>query len=441
MLGSRSHLKPTFLWQGVLILFPVALMSVIGLVAIVRDKTTIEQEARQRASDLVGQLGFGLSQRVPAELAAYDLFSDTWLQHHWELAAGTRRPADDDYTTLLAAWQAANPSLSPVEVLPNRLGFTPEGGLIWPADYAEPPQAPPWFVGLTEHQRQAWDAVLQAESTVAAITNMEVKVEEFLKTDSPPEARANAEFIWLRTSLAGQSGLEVMQALDRCSDDYRHLHSAAGLPLLSLIGAEALRAVRQSGRAQSLFLMDPNDRGGYLGDILSWLLDEPSLLTPVLMAQLESLVDAHTIEAARFEPRIRAARAVWSAQERLHEIGETIRRHEFLRGFTGTNFWLPAASGLWFCRSSRGEITLLDRDSDRVIHKTTNEVNCLRCYPKQMIERAVAGVVQDLGAALPDYMTVNVQVENLVYRRSKRCLSARRPGGSTGALTIPLSII
>ena len=60
---------PTFLWQAVLILLPVLIMTVIGLVALSRDRTAVENEARQRAEELIERLQDTFGRRVASELS------------------------------------------------------------------------------------------------------------------------------------------------------------------------------------------------------------------------------------------------------------------------------------------------------------------------------------------------------------------------------------
>ena len=49
----RSIQKPTFLWQGILILLPILLLAAFGFIAIVRDRAAVEEEARQRAIEIL----------------------------------------------------------------------------------------------------------------------------------------------------------------------------------------------------------------------------------------------------------------------------------------------------------------------------------------------------------------------------------------------------
>ena len=69
MAGARIHRKPSFLWQGVLILLPVALMAGFGLWALLRERNAVEQEARERAIVAFGSVGIPKPERRIDEFA------------------------------------------------------------------------------------------------------------------------------------------------------------------------------------------------------------------------------------------------------------------------------------------------------------------------------------------------------------------------------------
>src|SRR6516162_11138386 len=60
MAGKTS--KPTFFWQGVLILLPVLLMAGFGTWAILRERRAVESDARQRAREILQSLPYLFNQ-------------------------------------------------------------------------------------------------------------------------------------------------------------------------------------------------------------------------------------------------------------------------------------------------------------------------------------------------------------------------------------------
>jgi signal transduction histidine kinase len=394
-----------------LIVLPVAVMSIVGLLAIRRDRAVVEEEARRGAVQLVNQLALALATGLPRQLAAFDHFSDAWYQYHWELAREPRslRQAES-YATQLREWQSTNPGLDPETVLPNRVGFDRDGAMVWPPDYAEPPQTPPWVLGLTEQQRRIWDALSKAQYTDSSFTNLQSRVEEFLQTKPSGEARANAEFVLLRQRRGHQTTLQALQALKAFADKCRGFRSESGLPLLSLVEDAAVRAIREGSQPPAIFGTDPNDRGGYPGEVIGWALDEPSLLTPRFLRELESLFPDNSQSVSQFRPSVQSALTVWAAQERLHEIGEAVRRQGFLASGEETNFWLNFSAGEWFCRIARGEIASLDHDQNRTRHLSTNAVLWMRLYPSAVIDLAAARAIRESGLSIPEYVGLKVQL-------------------------------
>src|SRR6266404_9241501 len=56
MSGIRRNRKPTFFWQGVLIVLPLAVLAALGLFSLRQDKVLAQHEATERAQRLADQL-------------------------------------------------------------------------------------------------------------------------------------------------------------------------------------------------------------------------------------------------------------------------------------------------------------------------------------------------------------------------------------------------
>ncbi len=402
MVGTPGNPKPTFFFQGLLIVLPVAVMAAVGLFAIRRDRAVVHEEARRGAVQLVEQLAAALARRVPPQLAAYDQFADSWYNYHLEFATmGRDFLPKETYSTELSEWQAANPGLDPEMVLPNRVLISAEDATDWTGDYAEPPVTPAWVFALHEQQRGAWEALTAAESTGSTSTQLQGFAEVFLRSSPPLEARANAQFALVRAGLRQETTINALGSLETFSTQCRNCRTESGLPLLSLVTAEALRALGQSGRAGQILAFDVNDQGSYPAEILSWILEEPSVLSPELIAKLERLVSENGTAAPKLEAAIRSAATIVSAQQRLHEFGEIIRQRGLLSGSDTTNFWLRTDSGAWFCRANRGSTPspVQGKTEKRIEH--TNAVTSLRVYPKQLMDAATITAIRVSGVIHP----------------------------------------
>ena len=153
MTRLRKDRKPTFLWQGLLILLPVAALALVGLSAITRDRAAVQQDARQRAREILAQMSDGAGWRVAGQLAELDAIARNWFEHYrlglaaWP-GSESRRNWDASnklsYETDLMAWRAACPELRPEDVFPTQLSFKANGDLESPLGYESPPQPPAW---------------------------------------------------------------------------------------------------------------------------------------------------------------------------------------------------------------------------------------------------------------------------------------------------------
>ena len=301
----RAQRKPRFFWQGLLILLPVALMAAIGLTAILRDRAAVEHDAQQRAGEILRQLASELAGGVAGQLSEFDLSADDWNQYHrtW-LATWTRRSSppsdprarvfmsssdlDKSQTGLdvdpfpragerFARWQTAYPGLDPAQVFPNRLSFAANEDLPESPDDRSPPVPPPWFVGLSSEQRQAWDALRHAQLAHGGSNVVEAAVRRFLDLHPPAEGIANAEFVRHQHGPASAAWPAFNFLL--FAQAHRGVATESGLPLSSLAISEALSSVASS-----------SSLAGVLDALLDEFVKAPSFLMPNLLDQARSLI-------------------------------------------------------------------------------------------------------------------------------------------------------
>src|SRR2546430_5731919 len=142
---NRPSRKPSFLWQGVLILAPVLVLAGIGGYALWKDQRLAIREAEGRAQELADQ------------------------------AAGK-------------IWDELEKASVPA------IQFSRSGRLLVPRPYEEVPAPHPLDEAeLSADQRRLWSV---AQSTVAESnrSNAAELIGEFLKSDPPPEFAAMAHF-------------------------------------------------------------------------------------------------------------------------------------------------------------------------------------------------------------------------------------------------------
>jgi len=404
MTRPRPDRKPTFLWQGLLILLPVAALAVVGLSAITRDRAAVQEDARRRAHEILGHMSDGLGRRVAGQLTAFDPVARNWFEHYrlgvaaWPGSESRRswEASNPSYETDLRAWRAACPELRPEEVFPLQLAFKPNGDLEWPFGYEQPPQPPAWLSALSTEQRAAWAVLRQTEYSRNDAGETDALVERFLAMQPPPEAQANARLIRLRSELASQTPAESVTNLLGFADRYGDALSESGVPLSHLALAEALNRAGPPGLTESSWRWIEEE-----------LLARPSALMPRLLERVQSLAGADAALASAAQ----GLRTLWEAQERLRELAELIRDTGRLRGATTANVWVENGQGRWLCVLNPGESVVTGSDAAGRPLQVTNRTTEARVYPKLLVERVFAQAVRGSKIGLPDYFAVSAELE------------------------------
>src|SRR4029077_15395774 len=78
MSGVRTPTRPTFFWQGVLIMLPVIVLALVSLASLVRDEKVAEEDARRRAAANVQSLARTVRSTVDDELHRYVTLQNVW---------------------------------------------------------------------------------------------------------------------------------------------------------------------------------------------------------------------------------------------------------------------------------------------------------------------------------------------------------------------------
>ena len=442
MTRLRPDRKPTFLWQGLLILLPVAALALVGLSAITRDRAAVQQDARRRAHEILAQMSDGLGRRVAGRLTEFDPIAQSWFEHcrlvqaAWpgsESRHGWGAGDDRSYEAGLRAWHAACPESRPEEVFPMQLSFKANGDLDWPIGYDRPPQPPAWVSALSAEQRQAWEALRQSEYSRSGSGATSVLAARFLATQPPSDAQANAELIQLRSALVIQAPADSLTNLldfaERCGD----VLSESGLPLSHLALAEMLNRVGQQALTDSSWRR-----------IEAEVLARPSVLVPQLLEKVQTLAgtDAALASAAQ------GLRTLWEAQERLRELAELIRDTGRLRGPTTANLWVENAQGRWLCLLSPSESIAAGSGAADGPVQATNQTTGVRVYPKLLIQRVFAQVLRGSKIGLPDYFAVSAELEGepLDLNPAASAPATSKPEGEVlaevlGVLTEPATVL
>jgi signal transduction histidine kinase len=426
----RSQRKPSFLWQGMLILLPVMVMAAIALAAIVQDRAAAEREARRQAEELLRQVGSGFDRAMGLQLNRFaggkGGYSQLWSKQHltepalrpWsrsrlEVEQGRRAldSACEEAETAFAELARVS-GLRPEEIVLSELAFSPEGKVISPPAEAREAQPPLWRLELTPEQIEALKGLEELDASSANTEQANAAVKRFLDTGPPGQSQANAEFIRLRLVLSKSSASDaVQQWLDfaqRCSGEpqrgvpvpaqqptWRGAMSELGVPLSNLAVAKAWQQARETGVAEELWtaLVREVERA-------------PSSFTPMLLELAEPLLAEPVTEGRPLQSCLHALRLRWETTERTWEAADVIQRSGRLQGIATTNFWLDFQDTRWLC--------LLQPDQSwrgRGPSIITNSFTQARLCPKAAVEQALRTVVRDSKISLPAYLRLSAEVE------------------------------
>jgi signal transduction histidine kinase len=414
MASPQISSKPTFLWQGLLILLPMVVMTAVAATAIIKDRATVEREARQRADEILQHLNRDLGSSVAESMTAYQGCVQFWSEENltekalWP-GSGWRRQYEQNRNTRAKLGEMWTASILPLSVEKESIKFWPsfyEDGSVrgrwshsdsyfsW-APAIEAPRPPLWRLQLSSEQLAAWNSLCQAELSSNNTAGVEVAFQKFEKTGPAADALANAEFIRLRTRAAGEPATNAIQELLSFPTEQAETASESGIRLSSLALAEALNRAAETGPSEQLWR-------GLIGEVII----SPGFITPVLLKLTEPLTNSRPALAEC----LGALQLHWNALEEMWRAGELIQRSGKLQGITTTNLWLDLEGSRWFC--------LLQPDEERWTQKTgaenlilTNRFTAARLFPISALIVAFNRAAGQAKVSIPKYFIAVAELE------------------------------
>jgi signal transduction histidine kinase len=398
--GRPGPRKQSFLWQAILILLPVALMAGFGFWAILRERNAVEQEARQRAKEMIqslpgdfGRIAANRLTQFEGEKGGWYFYLQQGLSPWPENKSRKQWLADTNeaqiITNYLAVLHSAFPECQdgPYPLVNFSLGSN--GDLLF--GHLTPPNPPTWLATLSAGQYQAWTALQTAAYASESLSNL---VRAFQQTQPPPPALACAEFMQLRAGLSSLPATNAINQLLQFADRHYAVISDSGVPLSTLALAEALKRARAC---------EPTER---LWESLQSEVSSPSTLTPILLDEAGDLV----IKDAQLSEAVKAMRILLADKQAQSELAEAVKQTGKVNGITTTNLWVDAMNRRWFCTlgpSASQDWTSISNHSVSTITANT----AVRCYAKSMVVRGFADAFGDAKISLPDYFSIAIELE------------------------------
>jgi signal transduction histidine kinase len=400
--------KPSFLWQAVLILLPVLLMAGFGTWAILRERRVVEQDARQRAQELLQSLPYNFFGRVasrmgmvamqsanesvlPEKAADIEASETNEFTEEWG-AAGNLMPGS--FTNVL--WTSP-----PGEVWPMNFLLATNGD-VWDLTYQEAPQPPAWVGELTETQMTAWAALRAADFNRASFQEISNRFEAFIGTDPPSPTRQCAEFIRLRAQTTVQSDADAVKSLLAFAKNCTDVVTDSGIPLSNLVLAEALHRSAPGSANATALRRQLQFEACY----------RPSLLTAGLLDQAERIAGSDVA----FTNLLYTLRGIFQAREVQRELAGQIKLANVSRGTeTITNVWVDALNQRWLCVLQTIRVvnahTTMTGGTNQIVFVRTNVFTEVIPYPKSFLAKSFQESLKEARISVPDYFEVSLQLE------------------------------
>jgi hypothetical protein len=392
--------KQSFLWQAVLILLPVALMATFGFWAILRERNAIEQDAQQRAKEIIRALPSDVGRIAASRLTQLDGPKGGWFQYlQWAVAAWPENKMRKQWladtneaqiiTNNLAALHTAFPGWHAGPVPLVSFWLDTNGNLSF--ENQVPPRPAAWLSAMSAEQRHTWAALQSAVHTSESLSNL---VKAFQQMQPPPPALACVEFIQLRAGSQTLSPTNAINQLLRFAGGHYDDISESGVPLKTLALAEALKRAQDCG---------PTER---LWDALQSEISSPGALTPILLDEAGRLV----VKDAQLSEAVNAMRILLADKQAQSEMAEAVKQTGKVHSITTTNFWVDAMNRRWFCILSPSESQNHSSISNRPVTTITPIIQ-VACYPPSLVARGFAEVLADAEVSLPKYFSITLELE------------------------------
>ena len=184
---KRMRQTPSFFWQGLLIILPVAVLALVGFISLREDEQTAETDARNRAAASAQSLARAMRASVNEELHRFLTLDNTWMLGLFTASqpSVSGPPPEAGLQADMERWEKDYPDLQFKELALPPAELLADGRPIQPPELSAAPQPPKWFRDLTPEQAKLW-ATLR---TGGRKQEMETWRDNFLGSGPSAEAR------------------------------------------------------------------------------------------------------------------------------------------------------------------------------------------------------------------------------------------------------------
>ncbi|HZM04772.1 MAG TPA: HAMP domain-containing sensor histidine kinase [Candidatus Saccharimonadales bacterium] len=384
---SEPSRKQSFFWQAILILLPVAVLTVLGLFSLRQDRVLAEQEAIQRGQSIAGRLADHIRGALNRQLAEYGEANSMlriarrvglFLPTRFPFAPG-QRPED-----FIQRWQGLNPGLDLFAMPVSDCVLNLDGEHCAPPLYPLAPSPPEWLLELSPEQRQFMEDEEQTEFKADGTDAAQEAIRNFIATEPPKSALATMDFHLLLLKTRGLPAAKNVEHLANSALARSGQLTETGLPIGQLICYRALRLL-------------PDNAGliGPLSESITWAIENrPSILAARLIAEAERVAPGKDTGLLK---------AWWNSEDRAIMVLRDFREQHPAGTWTNALLWIDSAGGRFLLALAPG----------------TSSCH-LGIFPSEVVSKALDDAVAKADISVPPYARIALEIgdRTLAWRQN-----------------------
>jgi signal transduction histidine kinase len=398
---SRTDRKPTFLWQVILILLPVALLAAVGLYSLRQDKLLAEQDARELANSTAQRLAQVVSLETPTQLLDY-VNANIEVQINRKVELGFSQWAGgtdlDKVRRRIETWQQVNHGLDLFTMPLAGCQINEDPRLCQPRDYALAPDPPLWPKELTSEQMRLWQSAQAAEFVSGDIAAAQSALDKVIASNPPEGARAEAEYVRLCLQThdlpSNEAAAQFVDSAWAKSDQL----SEAGLPIGQLICYNGLRLLPDHAGVPDKLL----------GSI-AWSIEyRPSPFSSRLLAEVERVAGTNSPPA---RAKLAALYGWWDSEDKARQILRDFREQYPAASWTNGFFWMTSSGGSYLLLIQSNTLPVFGVNGTNSVETNSPGMD-VAVYPAPVVERALKESMAKAGIDIPPYLTTVLDIAN-----------------------------
>ncbi|MDB6121652.1 MAG: Histidine kinase [Pedosphaera sp.] len=424
--------KPTFFWQGLLIVLPVMVLAGFGFSFLRQDKKLAENEARERAQLLADDLSGKFSKDFFTKLSRlyFDTVNARANQHqnspytdtYFHIQVPGKNSGNASGTSIdapmrkeiLKRWPEsmygelwsyhgmkldAGGRLVSVGCKIDERGDTHWEGATRPAAYLQTP-SPLASPTLIKVQRELWDKARDAEFSNANPEKAIALYRQFLELSPPPSFAAVAQYS-LGMLLAKAGEIAKAEELFQTLEETTNFTTEAGLPLHLL--AQLQQVQMWCDKRNTSGLEHTNDITTGLQSLCSNTISQPSAITPAILSRVRELQGGAGL-GNKALAMLWGWQSAWEADESSREFYEENRKEFGPEQMRDRAFWT-----IWRDQSWLVIVEGIDTfDDNSQPHDTGYYQLCV--FPELLVREAVWETIISTRVSVPEYALVSVNL-------------------------------